>query len=58
MPRLPPHLLLGLFTLLTGVLAGVALGHRLGFSIAESMYLTLLMLAAISGWVGRRMTKG
>jgi hypothetical protein len=48
------HHWLGLFALLTLVLAGAAIGRILKLSNGEGIYLTLLITALISWWMGRR----
>ncbi len=53
MHRLQPHMLMGLFTLLTLVLAGAAVGRILGLTAGEGAYLTTLLLAFI-GWIAGR----
>jgi hypothetical protein len=53
MHRLQPHTLMGLFTLLTLVLTGAALGRIIGLTAGEGAYLTALLLAFI-GWIAGR----
>jgi len=45
---------LGLFALLTLVLAGAAIGRILKLPNGEGIYLTVLAAALIGWWVGRR----
>lgn len=53
MYRLQPYMLIGLFTLLTLVLAGAAVGRIIGLTAGEGAYLTGLLLALI-GWIAGR----
>jgi hypothetical protein len=55
MIRLHPHFFIGLFALLTLILAGAAIGRLLGLSSGEGAYLLLLILAFIAWVVSRRM---
>jgi Ni,Fe-hydrogenase I cytochrome b subunit len=48
------HHWLGVFTLLTLVLAGVAIGRVLKLPNGEGIYLTVFAAALISWWIGRR----
>lgn len=48
------HICIGLFALVTTVLAGGAIGRAFGLPIGEGVYLSLLIIALLSGWVGRR----
>ncbi len=48
------HICIGLFALTTAVLAGAALGRAFGWSAGEGAYLTLLVIAIVGWWVGRR----
>lgn len=58
MPRPQSQTLMGLFTLLTLVLAGIAVGRIIGLTAGESAYLTALLLALI-GWIaGRKRAEG
>lgn len=54
MSRLPPHFLVGMFILLTIILAGAAVGRLVGMLASEGAYLTLLALAIVGWLVGRR----
>lgn len=54
MHRLPPHMLLGLFTLFSLLLAGAAVGRFIGLSAGEGAYLSALALACLSAAVGRK----
>ncbi|MBN8638594.1 MAG: hypothetical protein J0M07_24990 [Anaerolineae bacterium] len=45
---------LGLFALLTLVLAGAAIGRIFKLPNGEGIYLTLLITALIGWWIGRR----
>lgn len=49
-----PHHWIGLFALLTVIVAGAAIGHLLGLSAGEGAYLTALILALIGWLAGRR----
>jgi hypothetical protein len=51
-----PHSI-GLFALLTLLLAGAALGHALGFSLDASLYLTTFFLALVGWYVGRQLLR-
>ena len=53
MTRFQPHVLIGVFALLTAGLAGVVVGHLLGLSAGDSVYLTILLLAFLGWLVGR-----
>ena len=48
------HHWLGLFALLTLVLAGAAIGRIFKLPNGEGIYLTLLITALIGWWIGRR----
>lgn len=48
---------LGLFTLVTLVLAGAAIGRIFKLPNGEGIYLTLLVTALIGWWIGRRSTR-
>ena len=48
------HHWLGLFALLTLVLAGAAIGRILELPNGEGIYLTMLAAALIGWWIGRR----
>ncbi len=48
------HICIGLFALVTAVLAGAALGRVFGWSAGEGAYLTMLVIAVGGWWVGRR----
>ena len=45
---------LGLFALVTLVLAGAAIGRIFKLPNGEGVYLTLLIAALIGWWIGRR----
>lgn len=45
---------IGLFALVTAVLAGAALGRVFGWSAGEGAYVTMLVIAVVGWWVGRR----
>lgn len=45
---------LGLFALVTLVLAGAALGRLIGLQFGESLYLAILVPTLIGWWLGRR----
>lgn len=47
------HFGIGLFAILTALLAGAAIGRLLGLSAGEGLYLTALTLSAM-GWHSRR----
>lgn len=47
------HFILGLFALVTLLLAGASVGRRLGLSAGDGAYLMLLLLAMI-GWFASR----
>lgn len=53
MTQFQPHVLIGMFALLTAVLAGVTVGHLLGLSAGDSVYLSTLLLAVLGWLVGR-----
>jgi hypothetical protein len=46
------HICIGLFALVTAVLAGAALGRLFGWSAGEGVYLTMLVIAVAGWWVG------
>ncbi len=48
------HICIGLFALVTAVLAGAALGRAFGWSGGEGAYLAMLVIAVVGWWVGRR----
>ena len=48
------HHWLGLFALLTLVLAGAAIGRILKLPNGEGIYLAMLAAALIGWWIGRR----
>jgi Ni,Fe-hydrogenase I cytochrome b subunit len=48
------HHWLGLFALLTLVLAGAAIGRIFKLPNDEGIYLTVLITALIGWWIGRR----
>ena len=45
---------LGLFALVTLVLAGAALGRLIGLRIGDSLYLAIFVPTLIGWWIGRR----
>lgn len=45
---------LGLFALLTLVLAGAAIGRILKLPNGEGIYLTVFIISLIGWWIGRR----
>lgn len=51
------HHWLGLFALLTLVLAGAAIGRILKLPNGEGIYLTLLITALIGWWIGRHSSR-
>jgi len=57
MNQFQPYILVGLFALLTLILAGAAIGRLMGLSASEGIYLTILMLAAIGWFMGRRIRR-
>lgn len=57
MQRLQSHKLIGLFTLLTLLLAGAAGGRIIGLTAGEGVYLIALLLAFI-GWIAGRKRTG
>jgi ATP/ADP translocase len=48
------HICIGVFALVTMVLAGAALGRAFGWSAGEGAYLTMLVMAVIGWLVTRR----
>jgi ABC-type multidrug transport system permease subunit len=48
-----PHVLVGLFALLTAIVAGAVIGRIIGVSAGEGMYLTALVLSAVGWFIGR-----
>jgi len=48
------HICIGLFALITVVLAGAALERAFGWSAGGGAYLTLLIVSLIGWWMGRR----
>lgn len=48
------HICIGLFAVVTAVLAGATLGRVFGWSSGEGTYLTMLVLAVVGWWMGRR----
>jgi len=57
MNQFRPHTLIGLFALLTLILAGAAIGRLLGLSASEGIYLTILTLVAIGWFMVRRIRR-
>jgi hypothetical protein len=47
------HICIGLFAVVTAVLAGAALGRAFGWTAGEGAYLTILVIAVFGWWVGR-----
>jgi lipoprotein signal peptidase len=48
------HICIGVFALVTVVLAGAALGRIVGWSAGEGAYLTMLVIAVVGWWITRR----
>jgi hypothetical protein len=48
------HICIGVFVLMTAVLAGAALGRAFGWSAGEGAYLTMLLMALVGWWITRR----
>lgn len=48
-----PHVGIGLFAVLTALLAGAAIGRVFGLSAGEGLYLTALALAVMGWFIGR-----
>jgi hypothetical protein len=48
------HICIGLFAVVTAVLAGATLGRVFGWSSGDGTYLTMLVLAVVGWWMGRR----
>ena len=57
MNQFQPYILIGLFALLTFILAGAAIGRLLGLSASEGIYLTILTLVAIGWFMVRRIRR-
>ena len=57
MNQFQPYILIGLFALLTFILAGAAIGRVIGLSEGESLYLTLLTLAVVGWLIARRIRR-
>lgn len=57
MNRFQPHILIGLFTLLTFILAGAAIGQLLGLSAGEGIYLTTLTLTVVGWFMARQIRR-
>jgi len=53
MSRFRRHILIGVFALVTIVLAGASVGRLLGLSADEGAYLTVLLMAVV-GWLAGR----
>ena len=51
------HHWIGLFALLTLMLAGAAIGHILKLPNGEGIYLTILITVLIGWWIGRRSSR-
>jgi len=47
------HFAVGLFAILTALLAGAAVGRFFGLSVGEGFYLTALALAGVGWLIGR-----
>ena len=45
---------LGLFALVTLVLAGTTIGRMLGMRLGDSFYLAILVPTLVGWWIGRR----
>jgi len=54
MNQFQPYILIGLFALLTFILAGAAIGRLMGLSASEGIYLMTLTLATIGWFITRR----
>ena len=54
--RSQAHVLLGVFALLTAIVAGAAIARLCGLSASEGVYLAVLLLVII-GWLGGRRTR-
>jgi hypothetical protein len=48
-----PHVGIGLFAVLTALLAGAAIGRIIGLSAGEGLYLTALTVSALGWFIGR-----
>ncbi|MBE2184500.1 MAG: hypothetical protein IAE89_13810 [Anaerolineae bacterium] len=57
MNRFQPHTLIGLFALLTFILAGAAIGRLMGLSVSEGIYLTTLTVTVVGWFMGRRIRR-
>lgn len=57
MNRFRPHTLIGLFALLTFILAGAAIGRLMGLSVSEGIYLTTLTVTVVGWFIGRRIRR-
>ena len=54
MPRLNTQFLIGLFALITLLIAGAAISRILGLPVVDGMYLMLLVVAIIIWAISRR----
>lgn len=57
MNRFRPYTLIGLFALLTFILAGAAIGRLMGLSVSEGIYLTTLTVTLVGWFMGRRIRR-
>ena len=57
MSRIQPHILVGLFALLTLILVGAAIGRLVGLSAGEGAYLMVFGVAFVGWWIGRRASR-
>ncbi|MDX2138475.1 MAG: hypothetical protein SF123_10305 [Chloroflexota bacterium] len=48
------HTWIGIFAVMTLLLAGAAVGRMVGLNAGEGAYLTAFALAVVNWWVGRR----
>lgn len=51
---LKPHTTIGVFALVTALLAGTVIGRALGISFGEALYLSVVVLIGIT-WVANRL---
>jgi len=57
MNQFQPYILIGLFALLTFILAGAAIGRVMGLSASEGIYLTILTLTIVGWLIARRIRR-
>jgi len=57
MNQFQPYILIGLFALLTFILAGAAIGRVMGLSASEGIYLTILTLTIVGWLIARRIPR-